>query len=364
VVHKCQWQTSAELGALNPVRSISLQDLGEVDPHSPLGLEWDQIVRTNPASGFMQSAHWAKYKRQSGWTVHHLGLFDNDQLFGGAIFYAAQNAKGAGFLAAPDGPVLPWEDLERAESGLQMLVACTQSDARSLGSMAMRIAPRLSALPGEILRHFSRAPLNLTEPKTLYLDLSNGPEALLRGIKPKARYNIGLAERRGVSIREENSLSAARDFHTLMQTVAVRNGFAVEPLSVFVSLIETLCPEGVARVFFAEHEGNILAAMLMIKFGDRATYLYGGTSEIKRNLMGGYALHWAAIKSACESGAKIYDFWGFDPGVAPDHSYAGFSRFKSQFCGTSIELIGTWDFYFMDQLADVVIRAFKEVSVT
>jgi peptidoglycan pentaglycine glycine transferase (the first glycine) len=341
--------------------SMCLRDLGEVDPASSLGVQWDQLVLSSPASGLMQSTHWAQFKRQMGLKVCHLGLFAGEQLFGGGIFYAAPNCKGAGFLTAPDGPVLPWDDPESAECGLQLLLESIEAEARSLGTMALRIAPRLVPPQPDVLRGFAQAPIGLTEHKTMYLDLQPDTESLLKGIKPKARYNIGLAERRGVRIREESSLTAARNFYTVMQAVGKRDGFSVEPLSFFIAFIDSLCPPGLARVFFAEHDGDVLGALLMVTFGERSTYLYGGTTDVKRNLMGGYALQWAAIKAAQESGAKIYDFWGYDPTASPDNSYAGFSRFKSQFCGESVDLIGTLDFYFINHLADVVIRAINEI---
>lgn len=347
------------------MQSICLRDLEELTPTSSLGVEWDLLVANNPASGFMQSTHWATFKRRMGFTVHHLGLFEGEQLVGGAILYAAPNCKGAGFLAAPDGPVLPWNndaDAERCQYALQLLLEGIQAEAQQLGAMALRIAPRLTEPQSALLADFAKAPVSLTEHKTMYLDLTQGPEQLLQAMKPKARYNIGLATRKGVMVREESTSSAAKNFYSVMQSVGGRDHFAVEPLSFFITLIDTLCSNGLARVFFAEHEEDILGALLTITFGGRSSYLYGGTTDLKRNYMGGYALQWAAIKAAQDQGASIYDFWGFDATESPDNSYAGFSRFKSQFSGKSISLIGTFDYYFMGNLADLVVRALKETE--
>jgi peptidoglycan pentaglycine glycine transferase (the first glycine) len=195
------------------------------------------------------------------------------------------------------------------------------------------------------------------------LNLKQDPAMLLSRMKPKGRYNIGLAQRKGVTVREDSTISASQAFHKVMQEVSARDGFSAEPLAHFAALTETLCPAGLAKIFFAEHEGDILGALLMITFGKRATYLSGGTTNTKRNLMGGYALQWAAINAARKSGCEVYDFWGFDPSVSPEHAYAGFSRFKSQFNGEPINLIGTQDYYFVDHLADAVIRALKEINL-
>lgn len=343
--------------------SIALKDLGEVEPGSPIGKQWDLLVQSNPASGFMQSTYWAQFKRQMGLTPYHLVLFDDQELLGGGIFYAAPNMKGAGFLVAPDGPVLPWHDDELSARCMKLIVEALAAEASTSGSMAMRIAPRLGTKLPQALHEFTQSPLRLIEHKTMFLDLEPEPEILLEKMKPKARYNIGLARRKGVTVHEDSSISAVRKFYAVMQAVAARNQIFIEPLSYFIALIDTLCPSGLAKVLFAEHDGEILGALIMIIFGERATYLYGGTSDTRRNFMGGYALQWAAIETARESGAKTYDFWGYDSAPSPENNYAGFSRFKSQFCGECIELSGALDLYFMDRLADVVIKAINEMTL-
>ena len=301
------------------------------------------------------------FKRQMGLKTIHLGLLDGDELIGGAIFYSAADNKGAGFLAVPDRPILPWHEEQLAASCMKLLLEAAKEQALALGALAVRVAPRISPPQPLALQGFGPAPVNLNERKTLYLDLQATPDELLQAMKPKGRYNIRLAERKGVTIYEESSPSAVMKFYAIMQQVSARDHFSLEPLSFFINLFDTLCPSGMAKVLFAEHEGDDLGALLMLTFADCATYLYGGTTNSKRNLMGGYALQWAAINKAKELGLQYYDFWGFDPVCAPDHSYAGFSRFKSQFGGEAIQYIGAHDYYFVDHLADAVIKALKEI---
>lgn len=340
--------------------TIEVRDLGELQPDSALGTRWDSLV-VSSGSGFMQSLGWARFKRYSGFEVRHIGLFLDGELCGGSLFYTSANNKGAGFLVAPDGPILPWQEQKLATECMQLLVAELKKQSTELSTMALRVAPRLTELP-DALKGFSPAPLNITEKKTMYLSLQPSEDELLQAMRPKARYNIGLAGRRGVTVSESSSVDSVLKFCSVMEQVAERNDYYVEPLEFFVALFETLCSTGMVRVFFAEHEGEVLGAILMITFGSRATYFAGGTTNVKRNLMAGYALQWAAIKAARDAGCSEYDFWGFDPAVAPDDTYAGFSRFKSQFAGEPIELIGSFDYYFIDQLADVVIKALREIS--
>lgn len=341
---------------------VVVRDLGELDGKTPLALRWNSLVIEYGAQGFMQTLDWARFKRYMGFNVLHLGLFVDGELSGGAIFYTSANNKGTGFLVAPDGPILPWHNEELAALCLKKLIDFARLKSAALSTMALRVAPRLTTKPAA-LADFAPAPLSITEHKTMYLPLNLPGEELLQRLKPKARYNIGLAQRHGVVVREASVLDSVLKFCAVMEQVAARNQYFVEPLEFFVALFETLCDSGMVRVFFAEHEGDVLGALLMISFGGRASYLAGGTTDCKRNLMGGYALQWAAIEAARQAGYSHYDFWGYDAmAIAnPEHTYAGFSRFKSQFAGEPTEFIGTFDYYFMDQLADVIIRAMQEI---
>ena len=152
-------------------------------------------------------------------------------------------------------------------------------------------------------------------------------------------------------------------FYTVLCEAGERDGFDVEPLKFFEQLASVLVPAGSAKFLFAEHEGDLLSAMLLITFGHRATYLYGGVSNHKRNLMGGYALQWAAIQAARASGCKSYDLYGFNTFRAPDHRYGRFSQFKSRFGGEAVRTIGAQDYFFLDDVTDAFIKIVIETSL-
>jgi lipid II:glycine glycyltransferase (peptidoglycan interpeptide bridge formation enzyme) len=101
---------------------------------------------------------------------------------------------------------------------------------------------------------------------------------------------------------------------------------------------------------------------LLITYGNRGTYLYGGITNQKRNIMAGYALQWAAMKAAKEAGCTTYDFYGFDPFRAPGHRYARFSQFKSQFGGNVMRFIGAQDYFFLDNVADAFVKVVNETE--
>lgn len=343
-----------------PAATVRL--LSNISPASELGQQWEQLVRRNSASGFMQSLHWAQVKSRQGLSSFHIGLFEQEQLIGGVIFYTSMKRNGAGLLIAPEGPVLPWDNEELAADLLALIIDTAQAHASELGVMAIRIEPRLAPPPMSILREFGRAPVDLVPRETLYIDLSLSEEELLAGMKQKGRYNIKLAQRHGVSVYEDKSDQAVDRFYSIMREASQRDGFALESVSFFEHLTAVLSPAGCARIFFSEHEGGKLGTLLLINYGQRATYLYGGISDEKRNLMSGYALQWTAIKAAQAAGCNTYDFYGFDPFRSPEHQYARFSQFKSQFGGKAVKFIGAQDYFFLDNLADAFIKVVKEAE--
>lgn len=341
--------------------TLTVCQLDDLDPAGELGRRWEALASGSPASGVMQSLHWAAFKRRQGLAVLHLGLLQDRTLVGGALCYAAPHSRGAGLLVAPEGPVLPWEDPALARAGLRLLLQAAERAAPE--ALALRVEPRLEPPLPRPLRSFRRAPLDLLPTETLYLDLGGPPERLLAQMRPKGRYNIGLAARRGVTVREDRSPGAARRLAALLAEVGQRDGFFVEQPAFFENLTDALAPPGLARCLFAEHAGETLGALLLVCYGARATYLYGGVCNQRRELMAGYALQWAAMQAARAAGCQTYDFYGYEPYGAPEHLYAGFSRFKRQFGGQPRRFIGAHDAFFLDRLADAVVRVAHETGM-
>lgn len=341
---------------------LTVRVLDKLEANSQLLNDWETLVKTNSASGFMQSLHWAEFKQKQGLRPLHIGLFANEKLIGGSLFYGATESYGAGVFVAPEGPVLPWHDEALSASGMKLIMQSVEAKAKELGIMAVRIIPKVPLPIPRCLRGFGRAPVDLLEKETLYLDLSQTDSQLLSEMKPKGRYNIGLSGRHGVEIEVLSDPEAVRKFYPVFKEASTRDDFRIEPLNFFFDLADSLCPKDMVRFLFAKHEDEILATMLLVTYGGRATYLYGGISNRKRNLMAGYALQWAAIQQAKQLACTTYDFYGFDQHCAPTSAYAQFSRFKSNFGGQVKRFIGAHDFFFVDNLADAIIRAANEIN--
>ncbi len=98
------------------------------------------------------------------------------------------------------------------------------------------------------------------------------------------------------------------------------------------------------HLLFAEHDGELLAGIFVLVHGDKSTYLYGASSNSKRNLMPAYLLQWEAIKLCRESGAKSYDFFGIPPVKDKSHTMYGLYQFKVRFGGEIVHRHGCYDY--------------------
>ena len=127
------------------------------------------------------------------------------------------------------------------------------------------------------------------------------------------------------------------------------------PALIFRVLDQLLVPRGEASLFLAEWQGELLAALLILRYGHRGTYLYGGSTARHREVMPCYALHWEVARTLRARGCTEYDLFGYDPFEQPGHLYAGISRFKRQFGGFRRTSIGGWDSLFYDQLAEQLL---------
>lgn len=330
--------------------------LQEIGPEGDAA--WDALAGQTPESGFMQSTAWAAFKRAEGYTARRYGLFEAGALCGGASILFYPMSGGAGFLLCPEGPILPWHDTRRARQGLRLLIERARSLAGEFGAIGLRIEPHLPPPRPSLLRNWVRAPIDLTPVHTLMLEVNASDEALLAQMSPKGRYNIRLAARHGVRVRISDAEEDLARFYPLFQDTALRNRFFAEPYGFFLNLGATLFSVGRAALFLAEWQGQVLAANLVVFYGRRATYLYGGSSLTHRAVMPNYALHWATIQEARNRGCVEYDFYGYDPFGLPDHLYAGFSRFKKQFGGRHVASAGAYDLLFYDLLADRLVERF------
>jgi lipid II:glycine glycyltransferase (peptidoglycan interpeptide bridge formation enzyme) len=155
--------------------------------------------------------------------------------------------------------------------------------------------------------HWSLSPHNIQPPRTITLDILGSEDDILARMKQKTRYNVRLAEKKGVTVRAWDDLDG---FHQMMQVTGGRDGFGVHSLEYYRRAYALFHPTGMAELLVAEYEGQPLAALMAFARGRRAWYVYGASNDQERNRMPTYLLQWEAIRWAKSHGCTGYDLWG------------------------------------------------------
>ncbi|MDQ6691799.1 MAG: peptidoglycan bridge formation glycyltransferase FemA/FemB family protein [Candidatus Dormibacteraeota bacterium] len=301
-----------------------------------LGREaWDRLLLEHPEGNLLQSWTWGTLQSRFGWTTERL-LFHQGRaglcslqrsrgvLPGGAIYYA------------PRGPVVP-------ESGRLQAVDQLEQHARHGRGLVLSVEP--NALAGDEWpaffegRGFIRG--RAIQPEaTRLLPIAASPDSLRAAFKPKTRYNLSLAERKGVTVERSQDVAA---FAGMANETARRQGIHLPGVAYYQACLELFEPLDQVRLYLAHHEGDALGGIMVFRFGKTAYYLFGGSTDKKRELMPNYLLHWQAILDFRELGCEVYDWWGIPEEPAPDHPWFGLYRFKTGFGGETVRYVGLYE---------------------
>ncbi|NIO67757.1 MAG: peptidoglycan bridge formation glycyltransferase FemA/FemB family protein [Anaerolineae bacterium] len=162
-------------------------------------------------------------------------------------------------------------------------------------------------------------------------------------MKAKTRYNIRLAARRGVRVRVGGPDDLAL-FYEMYAETGRRDDFIIRPFAYYQDAWGAFVEAGLACLFLAEYEGEPLAGLIAFRFGQRAWYMYGASTEKHRNLMPNHLLQWEAIRWAKGEGCTVYDMWGAPDVLSEDDPLWGVYRFKEGFGGQFVRHIGAYDY--------------------
>lgn len=178
---------------------------------------------------------------------------------------------------------------------------------------------------------------------TQILDLNKPEGELLKSFHPKTRYNIRLAQKKGVIIKEESNDKGFKIFADLYFDTCRRQKYFGHNYQYHKTVWDNL-KNKIAHILIAYYQNKPLAAYQIWIYKNIGYYPYGGSSDKHRNLMGTNLLMWEAIKFTKRLGAKKFDLWGsLGPNYQPNHPWAGFTRFKQGYGGQLTEMIGSFD---------------------
>lgn len=323
--------------------------------------EWDAFVQAHPDAHILQTGAWAELKTKFGWRAARVVArkHGDPTILGGAQVLFRPMPLDIGSVAyVPRGPLTDWNDDDLTAYVIDICHDIAQRDS----AWVLKLEPDLPDTPehAERLRKLGFRPSahTIQPPRTIVIDLRPDEDTLLANMKQKTRYNIRLAEKKGVTVRqaEPDQIEAelAR-FNALMQTTGERDAFGVHSADYYAAAYALFSADDQVALFFAEYEGRPLSTVMVFAVAGRAYYLYGASSNEERQRMPSYAVQWAAIRWAKARGCTSYDMYG-----VPDFDEATLEaeftersdglwpvyRFKRGWGGELVRTVGTWDYVY------------------
>lgn len=314
--------------------------------------QWNSFVFAQTSGSFMQSWQWANIQNLLGNTLWRYVVEDGGKVVAVFCIVRRDLPFGRSWLYIPRGPIVA-DQYTQDDTVWACITKKLRDTASEQGSIFVRIDPAIVAYPN-LLSGWVESERQVQPQHTLVLNLDISEEDLLASMHTKTRYNVGLAERKGVTVRFSTSLTDIDVFLHLSKEVSKRSRFSYHPDNYYRAMLGALASEDMFEIAIAEHEGAPLAAHLMVYAGNTATYVHGASSHEKRSLMAPQYLYWKTIQRAKAKGLRTFDFFGVAPEGAPSsHPWAGITRVKEGFGGTRISYAGARDLVISGAMYDV-----------
>ena len=300
--------------------------------------EWDSFITRFPEAHILQTSAWGRLKSAFNWTPEYL---QSGQV--GAQVLFRRLPLGFSVAYVPKGPVGEdweslWPELDEACRRRRAIFLLVEPDASEPLSKERQLT----------MQQFGLQASPIQPRRTILVDISGDEEQVLERMKQKTRYNIHLAQRKGVVV---NQVDDPEKFYALMKVTGARDGFEVHSPEYYRRAFDVFSPSGHCALLIAEFAGRPLAGLMVFSLGRRAWYFYGASNDEERNRMPAYLLQWEAMRWARQHGCCEYDLWG-----VPDEEEAvletqftnrsdglwGVYRFKRGFGGRLDRSAGAW----------------------
>jgi len=269
--------------------------------------DWNQFLTVHPNAHLLQTGEWGELKSSFGWKPVRLV---SGQAGVQILFRKLPLGFTVGYIPKLAISFQPsalsqefWREIDSVCKKNRAIFLKLELDLwndQRLDTLALSEVEGWSAA-------FRSSPHNIQPPRTIIVDIKDSEDEILAGMKQKTRYNIRLAEKKGVTVRAWDDIAS---FHKMMLLTGGRDGFGVHSLEYYKRAYELLQPRQMGELLLAEYEGKPLAALFVARNGNRAYYLYGASTDAERNRMPTYLLQWEAVKWAKAHGCEEYDLWG------------------------------------------------------
>ena len=308
--------------------------------------EYKEFLERHYRCNFQQSLEWAEIKKPNWIPEVILAEDRSGKIIGSQCVLIRKMPIFGNIMYSSRGPVCDIHTLE----ALSQITEGAKVLAKKYNAMVLRTEPDIESDDekfkeivlslGYKIKDDGKDFKDEIQPRYVFrLDIKDKTEEeIMAGFHQKWRYNIRLATKKGVEVRE-GTKEDLKDFHRIMIETGKRDGFIIRPLEYFEKMYDNLTPNHM-KLLMAYHEGKPISGVIPIFYGNKTWYLYGASSNEHRNLMPNYLLQWEMIKMAIARKDDIYDFRGVSGVVDESHPQYGLYRFKKGFGGKFTEFVG------------------------
>ena len=307
--------------------------------------EYKKFLESHDRCNFQQSLEWGNVK--TSWKNEVVLTKDANGKITGAISVLIRKIPVFGnFMYVSRGPICDIHDekiLKELTDGLKEL-------AKKYKAFTLRMEPDIKSNDEEFKNLVRKLGFKINDtgkkfsdgvqPRYVFrLDIKGKTEEeIFAEFHQKTRYNVRLAGKKGIEIRE-GTREDLKDFHKIMMVTGKRDDFMIRPLEYFEKMYDCLAPNHL-KLMMAYYEGKPISGIIDIIYGNKVWYLYGASSNEHRNLMPNYLLQWNMIKYSIEQGKDMYDFRGVTGIVDEKDPHYGLYRFKKGFNAEFTEFVG------------------------
>lgn len=300
---------------------------------------YNQVV-THP----LQSWEWGEFRTATNIKVERIGVFDQGRLVKAfQVTFHPLPFMGMTVGYCPRGEMPDEEQL-----------AVLKQLGRQHKALFIKLEPNIAEKVGNpsahqeitkfLLSHDAVPGRPLFTRYSFQLDLTKPEEELFANASSKTRYNVNLAAKKGVTIRENTSEAGMEQYISILEETTNRQGFYAHTPEYFRKLWRVMGNSNMIRIFEAWYEDTVLVSWVMFVFNGVLYYPYGSSRSIHRDVMASNLMMWEMIRFGKSQGCSTFDMWGsLGPEPDPKDPWFGFHRFKKGYGGDLVEFIGTFD---------------------
>lgn len=327
--------------------------------------EWEKFVLSQNPQSFLQSWNWGETQRLVGNKVFRLGFCRKRELVGVCLAIKEQARRGP-HLVVPGGPLVDFGNRALGRFAL----AALQALAKKENVWFVRVRPELADSAGS-RNLFGRlgfvgAPMHLHAENTWVLGIDKPEEEILAGMRKTTRYLVRKSLAAGLVVEQSQDPTDAKILWQLQKETVARHRFVPFPEKLFRAQLETFGRDGQASLFLCKKGKEVLAAAIIIFYGDYAYYHHSASTSRYHDLPFSYFLQWQAILAARREGCKAYNFWGVAATDWPGHRFSGVTLFKTGFGGERIDWLHAQDLpttpiYWLTYLFEIARRIVRRL---